>query len=34
MLLGMMFCARIIQKHDPALGAHWAGEISRLRAAR
>jgi hypothetical protein len=34
MLLGMMFCARIIQKHDPALGARWAGEIRRLQAAR
>jgi hypothetical protein len=34
MLLGMMFCARIIQKHDPALGARWASEISRLQAAR
>jgi hypothetical protein len=34
MLLGMMFCARIIHKHDPALGARWAGEIRRLQAAR
>src|SRR5262245_31836344 len=34
MLLGMMFCVRIIQKHDPALGARWAGEIRRLQVAR
>jgi hypothetical protein len=34
MLLDMTFCLRIIQKHDPALGARWAGEISRLQAGR
>jgi hypothetical protein len=34
MLLGMTFCLRIIQKHDPVLGARWAGEISRLQAGR
>jgi hypothetical protein len=34
MLLGMTFCVRIIQKHDPALGARWAAEMSKLLAAR
>ncbi len=34
MLIGMTFCARVIQKHDPQLGARWAGEISRLQVAR
>jgi hypothetical protein len=34
MLLGMTFCLRVIQKHDRALGARWAGEIGRLQAGR
>ena len=33
-LLGVTFCVGIIQKHDPKLGARWAGEIRRLQAAR
>lgn len=33
-LLGMTFCARIIQRYDPKLGARWAGEISQLQARR
>jgi hypothetical protein len=34
MLLGMMFCARVIQKHDPKLGARWIDEIRRIQAMR
>jgi hypothetical protein len=34
MLLGITFCLRIIQQHDPQLGARWAGEMSRLQVAR
>jgi hypothetical protein len=34
MLLGMTFCLRVIQKHDPALGARWAHVIGRLQTGR
>jgi hypothetical protein len=34
MLLGMMFCIRVIQRHDPALGAQWSGQMRALLAGR
>jgi hypothetical protein len=34
MLLGMRYCLRVIQKHDPALAARWSSAIGRLQAGR
>jgi hypothetical protein len=34
MLLGLTFCIRVIQRHDPALGARWSGRMRALLAGR